>query len=313
MKKNTFAWITVSIMIILSVAATSCDHMDPDVTPPISINFPDASSLGYVEGWMSQDDLYFVWNAQTDPKILGLNLSTSAVSIIPTPGLRLLPFVTINRNGTLMAYTGFSSELIIFDLVEEKVISEIEGTTLAFSPEGEEFVVWHRQRQLFLSNLSSPELELLYEIDDEAFDQGIRLINTEWRPGFNQVAFLLSGFDYGDQNEEGVDEIILLDLETLETTVIISINGWIPDFSWSPNGALLAYSTSPESTNEGRLSIFDVQNSCDIGSVRTKWGPIAHWSPDGENIVHHDGVPLDILNIYRHFGISYEYLTCPTE
>ena len=310
MKKNILRILVFVFLIIGNIMINSCSSTQPnDVSPPSSIDRNNASSLGVLGGWMSSEDLFFIWSPQSEPKVLALNLVTGAVSEIQTPEIGWFPFVTVAQNGTVAGYTGYS-ELIIYDLSKRQIIQEVDGTSIAFSPEGDQFAVWH-QGKLLVGHIGDSDLEILYEINEISYQkEGKRPSKTEWRPKFQQIAFILKGHDPNNQANEGADTILLVDIATKKAISLISKNGWIDDFSWSPNGEFISYATSSNSTDKGKLTIYDIQNNCEIGNIETEWPPIALWSPDGGKIVHHVSSSLDILGVKEFFGYSYEDLTC---
>ena len=287
---------------------SGCDRANV-IQIPDYINLGEVHKLGTLFGWTHSDNWLFSYSPQTGGGLIQYDYETGKVTPLNLPDLNALPYARMNSQSSVIGYTNREENLTFYDLKKGRIITEIEGYTFAFSSKNDHIAVW-RDQQLFIVDLNSGEERLAYELDPTITREvGKYVFETAWRPGANEVAFILHYFDRTSEDTDIFDDVILLDIDSGSITMIDSMPLYIEGLSWAPNGKYLAYSFGGND-QVTKLRIKNIEQNCIVEDVLSKWPATAFWSPDGDLIVHSYISSVLVLDIMDYFGVIYSDLTC---
>ena len=268
--------------------------------------------LGEINAWIYPDEWIVVDNEWYVSEVFVYNLNSKRYRRVDTPEIGYSPQANLSLDGGLLAYNDIDENLRIVNVSSGEVLynfSNQQGWPIAFSPDNLKMVAWKQDRMYLIEIMEKTET-LIYQMDRQLFDEGLRVGIAEWRPNSEEVIFILHNFSREDGFDHP-DEVHLFDTLTFEDQ-IIPLFDEIRNLKWSPDGNYIVYSYGSFSSNFG-IKVFDILQNCTVLNIETTMFSNALWSPDGSRILYESEDSIKILDFEEEFGVSYWDLTCIAE
>ena len=312
-----YVFLFISLFILNGCSGSGYQETDVPVETPGAIEKLDSAisfkEMTAVDWRFDPNRILFMKGVHGEPYVTPFDLVWLDISRsefiplnVPEDGM-LLSCPAQGKDGQVV----YGREILyLFDTQTREKIPIADGCYTKFSPSGTK-----------IAYVSRKGLEI-YNINDRMIEQAIALLPLEgetarletesigWRMDEQAVYVVYTWIDENSQPYRS--QIREIDLQNLNQLVIFE-GREIGDFSWSPDGRLIALVETDRPNHQTILKIIQVENRCEIAErIFPPYSGFVRWSPAGDKILIDFSMGLQpyLIDVAKVFGASYKELNC---